>query len=79
MESIDTAAVYGNEKGIGVAIQASNRARNELFITTKVWNDCHGYDNTRRAFDESFKRLGLDYVDLYLVHWPQGGATRAWG
>jgi len=68
--SIDTASAYGNERGVGAAIRASSLARHELFITTKVWNDRHGYDNTRRAFDESLKRLGLDYVDLYLIHWP---------
>jgi 2,5-diketo-D-gluconate reductase A len=68
--SIDTAAAYGNEQSVGAAIRASNLARNELFVTTKVWNDCHGYDATRRAFAESLKRLGLEYVDLYLIHWP---------
>src|SRR5436190_3133284 len=68
--SVDTAAAYGNEEGVGVAIRASNLPRNELFITTKVWNDRHGGDNTIRAFDESLKRLMLDYVDLYLIHWP---------
>jgi 2,5-diketo-D-gluconate reductase A len=68
--SIDTAAVYGNEQGVGAAIRTGNVDRSELFVTTKVWNDCHGYDNTRRAFDESLRRLGLDYVDLYLIHWP---------
>ncbi|MEV3988073.1 aldo/keto reductase [Streptomyces sp. NPDC049837] len=68
--SIDTAAIYGNEKGTGEAIAASGIARDELFVTTKVWNSEHGHDATLRAFDESLARLGLDYVDLYLIHWP---------
>jgi 2,5-diketo-D-gluconate reductase A len=68
--SIDTAAVYGNEEGVGKAIAESGLARAELFITTKLWNEDQGYDSTLRAFDESLTRLGLDYVDLYLIHWP---------
>ncbi|MBP3039495.1 aldo/keto reductase [Bacillaceae bacterium Marseille-Q3522] len=68
--SIDTAMIYKNEKGVGKAINASNISRENLFITTKVWNADQGYDNTLRAFDESLDRLGLDYVDLYLIHWP---------
>jgi 2,5-diketo-D-gluconate reductase A len=68
--SIDTAAVYGNERGTGRAVGASGVPRGELFVTTKVWNDAHGYDRTLRSFDESLGRLGLEYVDLYLVHWP---------
>ena len=68
--SIDTAAIYGNEAGTGKAIAASGVARNELFVTTKLWNADHGYDSTMRAFDASLDRLGLDYVDLYLIHWP---------
>ena len=67
---IDTAAIYGNELGIGNAIRETCVPRAELFITTKVWNDSHGYDATLRAFDESLNRLKLDYVDLYLIHWP---------
>jgi 2,5-diketo-D-gluconate reductase A len=67
---IDTAAVYGNEEGVGRAIAASNVPREELFITTKLWNADHGYDNTLKAFEKSLARLGLDYVDLYLIHWP---------
>lgn len=67
---IDTAAVYGNEKGVGKAIAVSNVPRNELFITTKLWNSDHGYTKTLQAFEESRKRLGLDYIDLYLIHWP---------
>jgi diketogulonate reductase-like aldo/keto reductase len=68
--SIDTAMIYQNESGVGKAIQASPVPREELFITTKVWNSDQGYENTLRAFDESLERLGLDYVDLYLIHWP---------
>lgn len=67
---IDTAAVYGNEEGVGEAIRQSNIPREELFITTKLWNSDQGYDSALRAFDDSLKRLGLDYVDLYLIHWP---------
>jgi diketogulonate reductase-like aldo/keto reductase len=68
--SIDTAAVYGNEEGVGEAVRASPVPREELFITTKVWNDRHGYDAALAAFDESLARLKLDFVDLYLIHWP---------
>jgi diketogulonate reductase-like aldo/keto reductase len=68
--SIDTAMIYKNEKGVGQAIKESSVRREELFITTKVWNGAQGYENTLRAFDESLERLGLDYVDLYLIHWP---------
>lgn len=68
--SIDTAAVYGNEAGTGKGIAASGVERDELFVTTKVWNADQGYDSTLRAFDASLDRLGLDHVDLYLIHWP---------
>ncbi|GGG22325.1 aldo/keto reductase [Paenibacillus abyssi] len=68
--SIDTAMIYKNEKGVGRAIRQSGVPREQLFITTKVWNSDQGYDNTLRAFDESLERLELDYIDLYLVHWP---------
>lgn len=68
--SIDTAAVYGNEEGTGQALRASGLPREELFVTTKVWNSDHGHDATLRAFDTSLAKLGLDYVDLYLIHWP---------
>jgi 2,5-diketo-D-gluconate reductase A len=67
---IDTAKLYGNEEGVGRAIRESGLPRDELFVTTKVWNSDHGYDTTLRAFDESQKLLGLDVVDLYLIHWP---------
>jgi diketogulonate reductase-like aldo/keto reductase len=68
--SIDTAMIYKNEIGVGKAIIESSVPREELFITTKIWNSDQGYENTLRAFDESLERLGLDYVDLYLIHWP---------
>jgi 2,5-diketo-D-gluconate reductase A len=68
--SIDTAALYGNEVPTGRAITDSGVAREELFVTTKVWNDDQGFDATLRAFDASMGRLGLDYLDLYLIHWP---------
>ncbi|MER6047534.1 aldo/keto reductase [Streptomyces sp. NPDC001793] len=68
--SIDTAAIYGNEEGTGKALTASGIAREELFVTTKLWNSDQGYDATLRAFDTSLAKLGLEYVDLYLIHWP---------
>ncbi|MFD3564259.1 aldo/keto reductase [Streptomyces sp. NPDC058686] len=68
--SIDTAAIYGNEEGTGKAIVASGIARDQLFVTTKLWNADQGYDATLRAFDASLDKLGLDYLDLYLIHWP---------
>ncbi len=77
--SIDTAAIYGNEVGVGRAIAANSLQRTELFITTKLWNDRH--TTAHRAFDESLKRLKLDYLDLYLIHWPkprQNAYIEAW-
>lgn len=68
--SIDTAAIYENEAGVGQAVRASVVSRSDLFVTTKLWNDRQGYEATLRAFDESLVRLGLDDVDLYLIHWP---------
>ncbi|PMC35989.1 aldo/keto reductase [Bacillus sp. UMB0899] len=68
--SIDTAMIYQNEVGVGKAIKEASVPREELFITTKVWNTDQGYDNTLKAFDASLERLGLDYIDLYLIHWP---------
>jgi diketogulonate reductase-like aldo/keto reductase len=68
--SIDTAAIYGNEEGTGKAIASSGVPRADLFVTTKLWNGDQGYDSTLRAFDTSLDKLGLEYVDLYLIHWP---------
>ncbi|EKN71611.1 oxidoreductase, aldo/keto reductase family protein [Neobacillus bataviensis LMG 21833] len=68
--SIDTAAVYGNEEGVGQAIRESGNAREELFVTSKVWNSDQGYETTLKAFETSLNKLGLDYLDLYLIHWP---------
>lgn len=68
--SIDTAAAYRNEEGVGNGIKNSGMSRDELFITTKVHNGNHGYEATLKAFEESRKKLGLDYLDLYLIHWP---------
>jgi 2,5-diketo-D-gluconate reductase A len=67
---IDTAAIYQNEEGVGEGIRASGVARADIFLTTKVWNDDQGLESTLRAMDASLKRLGTDYVDLYLIHWP---------
>jgi diketogulonate reductase-like aldo/keto reductase len=70
---IDTAAMYGNEAGVGEAVRRSGISRSDVFVTTKLWNTDHGFDAALRAFDASLSRLGLDYVDLYLVHWPVPG------
>jgi 2,5-diketo-D-gluconate reductase A len=67
---IDTAAIYGNEEGVGAAIAKSGIARDELFVTTKLWNDRHDGDEPNAAIAESLEKLGLEHVDLYLVHWP---------
>ncbi|EXU64864.1 oxidoreductase [Streptomyces sp. PRh5] len=74
--SIDTAAIYGNEEGTGKGLAASGIARDELFVTTKLQNADQGYDSTLRAFDASLTRLGLEYVDLYLIHWPLPGVDK---
>lgn len=68
--SIDTAAIYANEAGVGTAIKNSSVDRSEIFLTTKVWNSEQGYDSTLRAMDTSLRKLKTDYVDLYLIHWP---------
>jgi len=68
--SIDTAMIYDNERGVGAAVAESDVPRDELFITTKVWNTDQGYDSTLAAFDTSMDKLGLDQLDLYLIHWP---------
>ncbi|HTX18924.1 MAG TPA: aldo/keto reductase [Bacteroidota bacterium] len=70
---IDTAALYGNEKGVGEAVRESGFPRDEIFVTSKVWNSDQGYDKTMRAFERSLRLLGLDRLDLYLVHWPVKG------
>jgi diketogulonate reductase-like aldo/keto reductase len=67
---IDTARVYRNEQDVGAAVRESGVPRAEVFVTTKLWNDDQGYDSALRAFDASLKRLGLEYIDLYLLHWP---------
>ncbi len=67
---IDTAAAYRNEEGVGRAIAASGLGREDTFVTTKLWNSQQGYDSALGAFDKSLKRLGMDHVDLYLIHWP---------
>lgn len=67
---IDTASIYRNENGVGSAINNSGIPRSEIFVTTKLWNSDQGYGNAQKAFDMSLSRLGLDYVDLYLIHWP---------
>ena len=67
---IDTAAIYGNEEGVGQGMRDSGVARGDIYLTTKLWNDEQGYDSTLKAFDASLERLGTDYIDLYLIHWP---------
>lgn len=75
----DTASFYDNEKALGDALRNLNVSREELFITTKVWNDDLGYEETLKAFEISLKKLQLDYIDLYLIHWPiEGKYTEAW-
>ena len=71
---IDTAAAYRNEEGVGRAIRAFALPRDEVFVTTKVWNDYQGHDRALQAFERSLERLGFDYVDLYLIHWPAPSA-----
>ncbi|MDD1743941.1 MAG: aldo/keto reductase [Methanomassiliicoccales archaeon] len=73
---IDTASMYGNEMDVGAAVAECGLDREELFITTKVWNNDHGFDQALKAFQRSQKALGVDYVDLYLIHWPGGGARK---
>ncbi len=78
---IDTAAAYGNEEGVGRAIKASGLPREEIFVTTKLWNSNHAYADALRAFDESLAKLDCGYIDLYLIHWPlpmEGKFTEAW-
>src|SRR5438093_13131308 len=66
----DTAKLYGNERDLGVAVRESGIPRDEIFVTTKLWNNDHGYESALQAFEKSRRELGLDYVDLYLIHWP---------
>ncbi len=79
--AVDTAAIYGNEAGVGEGVRASGLPRDEVFVTTKLWNESQGYDRALRAFDKSLERLGFDQVDLYLIHWPcppQGLYLESW-
>ena len=73
---IDTAEMYGNEKDVGNAVIDSGIAREEIFITTKLWDSGLGYDHALNAFDVSLKKLNLEYIDLYLIHWPEKGSRR---
>ena len=73
---IDTAAIYGNERGVGEALRESGIAREQVFITTKLWNDAHGRESARAALECSLGKLGLDHVDLYLIHWPLPSVDR---
>lgn len=73
---IDTAAIYRNEKSVGDAIRLSGIPREEIFVTTKLWNDKHSYEGAKEAINESLEKLGLDYIDLYLIHWPNPKAFR---
>lgn len=75
---IDTASLYGNEKEVGEAIKASTLSREEIFITTKVWETNMGYQNTLNAFQKSLNRLNIDYIDLYLIHWPRAKRLDTW-
>lgn len=76
--SIDTASFYNNEEGVGKGIRESGLPREELFVTTKVWVNDEGYENTTKAFNKSLEKLGLDYIDLYLVHWPTENIKETW-
>ena len=69
---VDTARIYGNEVDVGEGVRTSGVPRSDVFVTTKLWNDDQGFDSALRAFDASMKRLALEYVDLYLIHWPVG-------
>jgi diketogulonate reductase-like aldo/keto reductase len=75
---IDTAAIYRNEADVGAAVNESDVPREDIFVTTKLWNADHGFDEARRALDASLARLGLDYVDLYLIHFPAPGRKESW-
>lgn len=73
---VDTAQIYRNEVGVGRALADSGLAREEIFLTTKVWNDKHDYDLAKASIEESLEKLGVDYVDLLLIHWPNPKALR---
>lgn len=73
---IDTAAIYGNEDSVGAGIKASGINRHDLFLTSKLWNADHGYDKTKKAIDRSLEKLDTDYLDLYLIHWPDPAPIR---
>ena len=75
---IDTASFYGNEREVGEAIRESGIDRDEVFVTTKVWNDDHGHHRAKEAFRRSLRLLGMDHVDLYLIHWPMPGRLETW-
>jgi diketogulonate reductase-like aldo/keto reductase len=75
---IDTAAIYHNEAGVGEGLRESGVPRDEVFITTKLWNDDQGYDSALRAFDHSARRVGVDTIDLYLIHWPGPASGESW-
>lgn len=75
---IDTAYFYGTEKGVGEGIKASGVDRSEIFLVTKLWNDDHGYEKTMKAFEKSLENLGVDYIDLYLIHWPNELNAETW-
>ena len=75
---IDTASFYFNEEGIGKGIKESGVNREEIFLVTKLWNDNHGYEETLKAFDESLKKLQVEYIDLYLIHWPNRLNSETW-
>lgn len=75
---LDTAAFYGNEEYVGQALRKSGLKRKDVFLSSKVWNDRHGYDQTLHAFDESLQKLGTDYLDLYLIHWPKDKNAETW-
>ena len=75
---IDTASFYGNEEGVGKGIAESGIDRKDIFLVTKLWNDDHGYEETINAFNKSIKKLGVDYLDLYLIHWPNKLNSETW-
>ena len=78
---LDTASMYGNEAEVGEGVRASGLARGDVFVTTKLWNDAQGYDSALQAFEQGLKRLAIEYVDLYLIHWPaprRGLYVEAW-